>query len=32
MINPESVMLTILDADSWAHALYFDVLEEKIYE
>lgn len=32
MINPSTVMLTILDADSWAPDLYFDVLEEKIYE
>jgi hypothetical protein len=27
MINPSSVMLTILDADSWAPNIYFDVLE-----
>ena len=30
MINPESVFLTILDADSWAPNLYFDVMEEHI--
>lgn len=27
MINPDTVMLTILDADSWAPNLYFDILE-----
>jgi len=27
MIRPESVMLTIMDADSWAPNVYFDVLE-----
>ena len=27
MIDPNSVMLTILDADSWAPDVYFDVLE-----
>ena len=32
MIDPNSVMLTILDADSWAPDVYFDVLEEKIRE
>lgn len=31
MINPDSVMLTIIDADSWAPNLYFDVLEEMIH-
>ncbi len=30
MINPEQVFLTILDADSWAPDLYFDILEEEI--
>lgn len=30
MIDPNTVMLTILDADSWAPNLYFDILEEKI--
>lgn len=32
MIDPNTVMLTILDADSWAPNIYFDVLEEKILQ
>jgi len=30
MINPDSVFLTILDADSWAPDVYFDIMEEHI--
>ena len=30
MINPDSVFLTILDADSWAPNIYFDLMEEHI--
>ena len=32
MIDSDSVMLTIIDADSWAPELYFDVLQDKIRE
>lgn len=32
MINPDSVFLTIIDADSWAPDLYYDFLEEKIHK
>jgi hypothetical protein len=32
MIDPSSVILTILDADSWAPNVYFDILEERIRE
>lgn len=30
MIDPDQVFLTVLDADSWAPDLYFDILEEEI--
>jgi hypothetical protein len=26
MVNPDSVILTIMDVDSWAPNVYFDVL------
>lgn len=32
MIDPDSVMLTIIDADSWVPAIYIDIVEEKIAE
>jgi hypothetical protein len=32
MIDPDTVMLTILDADSWAPDIYFSVLEERVRE
>lgn len=27
LVNPDTVMVTILDVDSWAPNLYFDILE-----
>jgi hypothetical protein len=30
MINPSTVMLTIIDADSWAPDVYFDLMEEHL--
>jgi hypothetical protein len=30
MINPSTVMLTIIDADSWAPNIYFDLMEEHL--
>lgn len=30
MIDPDQVFLTILDADSWAPDIYFDILEEEL--
>ena len=30
IINPDSVFLTILDADSWAPDIYFDLMEEHV--
>lgn len=32
MIDPDSVMLTIMDADSWAPDVYVDILEEKMMD
>ena len=30
MIDPDSVFLTIIDADSWAPEIYYDLLEEHL--
>ena len=32
LVNPDTVMVTILDVDSWAPNLYFDILEQKILQ
>lgn len=32
MIHPDSLFLTIIDADSWAPNIYFDVIDEHIKE
>ena len=31
-IQPESVMLTVIDSDSWTPDIYVDVLEQKMIE
>lgn len=32
MIEPDSVMLTIIDADSWVPEVYMEIMEENIME
>jgi len=32
MINPEDVLVTVIDADSWAPNAYFNELEDHLYQ